>query len=80
MHEEVQVEIAVTNGSSLWRTSITNANGDEIWSHGALQSEQTTFISEWISLPNAGYRITFSIIGVGSLEARLKVASKGGIW
>jgi hypothetical protein len=80
LHDKAQVEVAVVNGSSLWRASITNANGDEVWSHSAIQVEQTTYTSEWIALPNAGYNLTFSTIGVGSLEANLKIASKGGIW
>jgi len=80
LHDKAQVEVAVNNGSSLWRATITNANGNEIWSHSALQGEQTTYTSEWIALPNAAYNLTFSTIGVGSLEANLKVASKGGIW
>jgi len=80
LHDKAQVEVAVNNGSSLWRASITNANGDEIWSHSAIQGEQTTYTSEWIALPNAAYNMTFSTIGAGSLEANLKVASKGGIW
>ena len=80
LHDRAQVEVAVVNGSSLWRASITNTKGDEIWSHSAIQGEQTTYTSEWIQLPNAGYNITFSTIGLGSLEANLKVVSKGAIW
>ena len=80
LHDKAQVEVAVVNGSSLWRAIITSANGEEVWSHGALQGEQTTYTSEWIALPNAGYNLTFSTIGVGSLDANIKVSSKGGIW
>src|SRR5512136_223911 len=80
LHDKAQVEVTVVNGSSLWRASVTNADGSEVWSHSAIQVEQTTYTSEWIALPNAGYNLTFSTIGVGSLDANIKVSSKGGIW
>ena len=80
LHDKAQVAVGVADGSSLWRASITNANGEEVWSHSALQGEQTTYTSEWIALPNAAYNITFSTIGAVSLEANIRVSSKGGIW
>jgi SH3-like domain-containing protein len=80
LHDKAQVAVGVADGSSLWRASITNANGEEVWSHSALQGEQTTYTSEWIVLPNAAYNITFSSIGAFSLEANIRVTSKGGIW
>jgi len=80
LHDQAQVEVAVADGSSLWRASITGANGEEIWSHSAIQGEQTTYTSEWIALPHAVYNITFSTIGAVSLEANIRVSSKGGIW
>jgi len=80
LHDKAQVEVAVTNGSSLWRASITNSTGEEVWSHSALQGEQTTYTSGWIAMPSASYNFTFSTIGAGSLDATIKIISKGGIW
>jgi len=80
LHDKAQVEVAVTDGSSLWRASITNSSGDEVWSHSALQGEQTTYTSGWITMPSAAYNFTFSTIGAGSLDASIKIISKGGIW
>ncbi len=80
LNDRAQVEVEVVNGSSLWRASITSASGDEVWSHSALQGNQTTYTSQWIALQDSGYNITFSTIGLGSLDAGLKVSSKGGIW
>jgi SH3-like domain-containing protein len=80
LHDKAQVEVAVTNGSSLWRASITNSSGDEVWSHSALQGEQTTYTSGWIAMSGASYNFTFSTIGAGSLDATIKIISKGGIW
>jgi SH3-like domain-containing protein len=80
LHDKSQVEVAINNGSSLWRASITNADGEEIWAHSAVQGEQTSYHSEWILLPSSRYNFTFSTIGIGSLEANIKIVSKGGIW
>ncbi|HIJ08341.1 TPA: hypothetical protein HA274_03220 [Candidatus Bathyarchaeota archaeon] len=80
LHDTAQIAVAVSNGTSLWRASITDSNGEEVWSHSALQGEATTFISEWVKLPNSGYNFTFSTIGAGSLNASIKLTSKGGFW
>jgi hypothetical protein len=80
LHDKVQVAVSVTSGSSLWRASITSAIGEEVWSHGTPQGEQQTYTSEWIALPAGAYNITFSTIGLVSLEAEIRVTSKGGIW
>ena len=83
LHEKAQVEIAISNGTSIWRASISNAQGDEVWHHSAVQGEQTTYHSEWITLSSGQYNFTFSIVGgllESSLDANIKVTSKGGIW
>ncbi len=79
LHDKVQVEVTVTNGSSLWRASITNATGYEIWYHSAVQGEQTTYTSEWITLPSTSYNFTY-VIAAAPLDATIRVISKGGIW
>lgn len=80
LHDKVQVEVTVNSGSALWRASIADADGDEIWSHSAAQGEQTTYSSDWTSLPSGGYNFTFGTVGGGGLQANIRVASKGGFW
>lgn len=79
LHEYVKVEISVHSGNTLWIAKILN--GDEaLWSHTATQSGQTTYTSEWIKLPSGHYNFTFATAGIGSLEAEIKLTSKGGFW
>jgi len=78
-HDKVLVEVAVTTGAALWRASITDANG-EVWSHSKAQGDSTTYQSGWIALPSGNYNFTFGTIGIGNLDANVKVTSKGGFW
>ncbi len=80
LHDKAQVEVTVTNGSSLWRASITNATDYEIWYHlVTFQGEQTTYTSEWITIPPGSYNLTY-VIAATPLDATIRVISKGGIW
>ena len=81
MHHKVQVEVIVTNGSSLWRAFIKNDAVAEFWSHSATQGEQQTYHSDWIPLQSGRYNFTFANLDSNStLEASVKVVSKGGFW
>jgi hypothetical protein len=80
LHSQVQVEVSVTSGSALWTARILGNDDDEIWRHGTLQGDQTTYKSEWIPLSTGHYNFTFATIGIGSLEADVSVTSKGGFW
>ena len=83
LHDKAQVEVAISNGTSIWRASISNAQGEEVWHNSEIQGGQTTYHSEWITLPSGQYNFTFSIVGgllESSLDANIKVTSKGGIW
>lgn len=75
----VQVQVSISSGASLWQASIINANGDTVWSDQASQGGQTTYNSDWISLPSGSYNFTFGTLG-GALEAQVSVKAKGGIW
>jgi hypothetical protein len=80
LHNKVQVEVAINSGSALWNAKIVESNGKEIWSHSAAQGGQTTYRSDWFSLPSGQYNFTFGTIGLGELQANIKVGSKGGFW
>ncbi len=80
LNDKAQVTVTVTSGSALWRATIVNQNGDELWTHATGQGDQTTYHSAWISLPSGHYNFTFATIGVGSLNAQISVTSKGGFW
>ena len=80
LQDKVQVEVAITTGTSLWRAIITDANGKEVWSHSKAQGDSTTYQSGWISLQSGTYNFTFGTIGIGNLNANVKVTSKGGFW
>jgi hypothetical protein len=80
LHDKVQVEVTVKSGSALWTARIADSKWKEIWSHSAAQGDQTTYRSDWLSLPSARYNFTFGTIGLGGLEANIIVASKGGFW
>lgn len=79
LHEYVKVEVSVHSGNSLWTAKILNGD-DVLWSHATSQREQTTYSSEWIRLPSGRYNFTFATAGLGSLEAEIKLTSKGGFW
>ena len=80
LHDKVQVEVSIQSGSALWTARITDSNGTEMWSHVATQGGQTTYRSGWLSLPSGRYNFTFGTIGLGGLEADIRVDSKGGFW
>lgn len=79
LHDWVQVEVIVTSGTSLWNAKILS-QGEVIWEHAAHQAGQTSYKSEWINLPSGKYNFTFATVGIGSLEAEIRVTSKGGFW
>ena len=79
LHGWAQVEVIVSGGTALWTAKITLQN-ETIWSHNARQGGQTTYKSGWIELPSGHYNFTFATAGLGSLEAEIKVTTKGGFW
>lgn len=79
LHEYVKVEVYVRNGNSLWTAKILSGE-DVLWSHTTTQRGQTTYSSEWLRLPSGRYNFTFATAGIGSLEAEIKLTSKGGFW
>jgi hypothetical protein len=79
LHGSLQVEIKVQSGTAIWSAKITSGD-KEIWSHTAPQGGQTTYTSEWIGISTGHYNFTFGTIGVGSLEAEVRVTTKGGFW
>ncbi|UCE96311.1 MAG: hypothetical protein JSV51_01500 [Candidatus Bathyarchaeota archaeon] len=79
LHETVQVEVVVNSGNLLWTASILRCSAG-LWSHAAHQGGQTTYRSDWILLPNGNYNFTFATAGVGTLDAEIRVISKGGFW
>jgi hypothetical protein len=79
LHGRVQVEVVVNSGTSLWTARIAGQN-KTFWNHSTSQGGQTTYKSEWIELSDGPYTLTFATAGLGSLEAEIKVTSKGGFW
>jgi hypothetical protein len=80
LQDKAQVEVSITSGSSLWRATITDANGVELWNHSTAQGEETTYYSAWITLPIGSYNFTFTIPRPESLNAEVRITSKGGFW
>lgn len=79
LHSVTQVEVKVLSGTALWSAEI-ESNGETVWEHSTAQGGQTTYTSDWIPLATGRYNITFGTIGLGSLEAEVKVTTKGGFW
>ena len=79
LHGWAQVEVIVGSGTTWWTANII-LQDETIWSHGAHQGGQTTYKSGWIELPSGHYNFTFATAGLGSLEAEIKVTTKGGFW
>lgn len=79
LHGWVQVEVVVNSGTLLWTAKILNQD-NVLWGHSAHQGGQTTYQSGWIELSSGYYNFTFVTAGLGSLEAEIKVSSKGGFW
>ena len=78
-HGSVQVEVVVNDGTSLWNAKIVRQ--DEIlWSYSTHQGGQTTYKSGWIELPTGNYNFTYATAGLGSLDAEIKVVTKGVFW
>lgn len=40
LQDKALVEVGVTTGTALWRASITDANGSEVWSYSKAQGDQ----------------------------------------
>jgi len=79
LHEWVQVEVIINSGTALWTATIT-LQDQTIWNHAAHQGDQTIYKSGWIKLSSGHYNFTFATAGLGSLEAEIKVTTKGGFW
>jgi len=79
LHDHVTVEVFVNSGAALWTAKISSGNAN-LWSHTASQSGQTVYKSEWIKMPSGHYNFTFATAGIGSLEAEIKLTSKGEFW
>ncbi len=79
LHEWVQVEVVVNSGNLLWTAKILQQD-NTLWTHNAHQGDQTTYRSEWTRLQSGNYNFTFATAGIGSLDAEIKVTSKGGSW
>ena len=79
LHGWAQVEVIVSSGTALWAANII-LQDETIWSHTAHQGGQTTYESGWIELPSGHYNFTFATAGLGSLEAEIRVTTKGGFW
>jgi len=80
LQDKVLVEVAITTGSALWRASIADVNNSEVWSYCKAQGDSTVYQSEWVALQSGHYSFTFGTIGIGNLDANVKVSSKGGFW
>lgn len=74
LHGLAQVEVKVQSGTAVWYAKITS--GDEtIWSHHG----SGDYVNHWIEISPGHYNLTFWI-GGGSLEAEIRVTTKGGFW
>jgi len=80
LQDKVLVEVAITTGSALWRASIADVNDTEVWSYSKAQGDSTVYQSEWVTLQSGHYTFAFGTIGIGNLDANVKVTSKGGFW
>lgn len=74
-----QLEIDVVSGTTLWLARIQSGNAT-LLSHAESQLGQTTYKSDWIQVDSGRYNLTLVAVGFGSLEANVKVTSKGGFW
>ncbi len=80
LDNQAQVQVTITSGSTLWSTTITASNGTQVFSHVASQASQTSYTSDWIILSSGNYNVTFQTLGVGDVQAIVKVNAKGGFW
>ena len=79
LNDKVQVQVTIENGAALWRARILSG-GQVLWEHVAAQGEQQSYNSGWIQLSSGSHNFTFGTVGIGSLDATVTVASKGGFW
>ena len=79
LHGRAQVEVIVSSGTALWTATIKHQD-ETIWNHHASQGDQTTYKSGWMELSSGHYNFTFTTAGLGSLQAEVKVTTKGGFW
>ncbi len=79
LNDNVQVEVVVESGTSLWHAQILNQS-EVVWDDSATQGELTSYQSGWVQLPSGTYNFTFRTLGFGSLNAQVTVTSKGGFW
>ena len=79
LHSWIRVEVVVSSGTALWTAKILNGD-TALWSYTASQSGQTTYSSEWIKISSGYYNFTITTVGIGSLEAEVRITSKGGFW
>jgi hypothetical protein len=80
LHDKAQIQVIVDSGSALWRARILDSEQNEVWEHTKAQSEKTSYISDWIDLPSGRYNLVFGTIGIGDLQANVKVTTKGAFW
>jgi hypothetical protein len=79
MDGAVQVQVTVNSGGALWSAEIQRGNAT-VFTHRASQGGQTTYTSEWITVGAGTYSFSFATLGFGSLDARVTVSAKGGLW
>lgn len=80
LHDKVQVQVIVDSGTALWRARILDSDQNEVWEHTKAQGEQTSYTSDWIDLQSGRYNLIFGTVGIGDLQANVKVMTKGGFW
>ena len=80
LHDNIQIQVIVDSGSSLWQARITDLDGNEVWEHMKAQGEQTSYTSGWIALQSGQYNFTFGTVGIGDLQANVKITTKGEFW
>jgi hypothetical protein len=80
LHDKVQIQVIIDSGSTLWRARILDSDENENWEHTKVQGEQTSYTSDWIDLPSGRYNFIFGTVGIGDLQANVKVTTKGGFW
>jgi hypothetical protein len=80
LHDKVQVQVIVDSGSALWRARILDSDENEVWEHTKAQGEQTSYTSDWLDLQSGRYNLVFGTMGIGDLQANVKVMTKGGFW
>jgi hypothetical protein len=79
LHSWAQLKIDVVSGTTLWLARIQSGN-TTVLNYGAGHMGQFTYTSDWIQVDSGRYNLTMVAVGFGSLEANVKVTSKGGFW